>query len=491
MPRRSLRRAVLLALCWLALVVVSGVAAELSMARSVHLDVVRLFEELREVALARAVVEELRGVATWQQAVPDGDAQSHPLVMADVRQHCAAATATLQRFARASDPSAPEHDDDERALFTRVRETLQQLRRGFAAGRTLGEMEGEVTAALHAANAIAHAVDSESRQIGAELDRRTDRMFLLLVVLGIASVLTVGALGWLLSRRVLQPVEDLRAVTERFGQGELDLEPAVHRNDELGQLAHAFGTMAGELHRSRVELERRVEERSKEVLRSARLAELGTLAAGIAHEINNPLASIVACSDGMLRDLERGGDGRGMAEYLQILRKEAMRARDITSTLLRLAHQDERGREVFDIGEQASEVVKLFAHQAKASGVTVRVDCAAGEDLRIEGDPAEWRQVFFNLLRNALDASPSGGSVDLRVCRRGADLEITLCDAGSGIPPELRERVFEPFFTTKSPGAGTGLGLAIVHRIVTAHGGHILVDDGDPGARITIRVGAV
>jgi len=481
----------LLALVPLAVVVFGGVALELSMARHVHHDVVRLFEELREVALARALVEELHGVDNWQRAVPSADARSQPMIIADVQRHTEAAIATLRRFPRDLDPSDDVHVDEESRLLERILTQLRAIEAGLRDDRPLGEMTEQVELALNAANAIEHAVDVESREIGTSLDGRTDTMFQVLVVLGICSIVTVGALSWILLRRVLQPVEELRDVTERFGRGELDLKPEIMRNDELGQLAQAFKTMAGDLRRSQIDLQQRVEERSREVLQSAKLAQLGTLAAGIAHEINNPLASIVACSDGLLRDLARGGgDPAGMQEYLEILRKEAMRARDITATLLRFAHQDQAGRERFDLGAQVAEIATLFTHQVEARGVSLTVERDPGEALEIDGEPGEWRQVFFNLLRNALDASPAGSTITIRARRDGGDVELEVEDRGEGIPKELREQVFEPFFTTKGPGKGTGLGLAIVHRIVVAHGGSIRIDGNEPGTRFTIRVPA-
>jgi signal transduction histidine kinase len=246
--------------------------------------------------------------------------------------------------------------------------------------------------------------------------------------------------------------------------------------------------MAGKLLQSRAELEQRVDERSREVLRTAQLAQLGTLAAGIAHEINNPLASIVAGADGLLRELDRSGrSDEGMREYLQILRKEGLRARDITVRLLRFARQDKPRREPVRLPDEAREVAAMFGHQLADAGVALQL-VGADDAPAILGDPAEWRQVLFNLLRNALDASPRGGVITVAFGRDHDDALLVVQDQGTGIPPELVDRIFEPFFTTKEPGRGTGLGLAIVHRIVTAHGGRIGVQNGEQGAVFTIHV---
>ena len=225
--------------------------------------------------------------------------------------------------------------------------------------------------------------------------------------------------------------------------------------------------MAGRLRQGRQELELRVEQRSREVLRSARLAQLGTLAAGIAHEINNPLASIVTCSDGLLRELDRGtSTPQSLRDYLQILQKEAMRARDITVRLLHFARHDEPRREAVDLLHEAREVGAMFAHQLQDRQVILRCAGAAEPSPTFVGDPAEWRQVLFNLLRNALDASPAGGTISLTVQQHGEHVRLVVRDQGAGIPASEVDRIFEPFYTTKAPGQGTGLGLPIVLRIV-------------------------
>jgi signal transduction histidine kinase len=265
----------------------------------------------------------------------------------------------------------------------------------------------------------------------------------------------------------------------------------VQQPDELGELATAFRTMAERLRQGRQELEQRVEQRSREVLRSAQLAQLGTLAAGIAHEINNPLGSIVACADGLLRDLAAPGprDLEAVRDYLQILRKEALRARDITVRLLRFARHEPTRRETVWLGAEVDEVKALFEHQLRDAGLTLQV-LGDGHGPPIHGDAAEWRQVLLNLLRNALDASPRGGTIRLELGTSDGEAWLAVRDEGHGIPAADLDRVFEPFFTTKQPGAGTGLGHAIVHRIVTAHGGTITAANDAPGSRFTIRVPA-
>jgi signal transduction histidine kinase len=343
-----------------------------------------------------------------------------------------------------------------------------------------------LAASRHAAASLAAAIERESRDVGDHLDRGSDAMRQLLLLLGGAGLLTLGMLGWSLLRRVLQPVDDLRHAAIRLGSGDLAVEIPRHRDDELGDLAGAFRAMARQLRANRDELEARVVARTQEALRSARLAQFGALAAGVAHEINNPLASIVAAADGLLRSARSdGGADPAQVEYLQILRKEALRAKDITTRLLRFAREDQGRRAPIRLADEIREVAAFLGHQLQQAGLRLELDLAAA-DAVIEGDAEEWRQALLNLLRNAMDASPSGGAIRLQLAYADGGLRLAVADEGPGIAAALRQRVFEPFFTTKPTGQGTGLGLAITHRIVEAHGGRIYVADAPVGARICI-----
>lgn len=490
--RGSLRTAVLWAFVPLCLVASSGVAALWFDARAVHVDLQRLFEELREVSLTRSLLDEIHGFQHWVRTVPEGRASTHQLVASDLHRHLDAARATYARFSQPDDPSMAEHHDEEAGTLARILESLDEAGRRLDADRTFAELAEPLKIAVHGAEALSHTVDNESREIGDQLDHRSTGRLEAIVLLGAASLATVAWLGYFLLRRVLVPVRDLRTGAVEFGHGRLDVAIPVRHSDELGELAATFSAMASAVRKGREELEQRVEERSREVLRTAQLAELGTLAAGIAHEVNNPLASIATCAEGLLR--ETAGDGpidrAHLRDYLQIVRNEAMRTRDLTARLLRFARHDAGRRETVWLGTELREVSAMFEHQFADAGV--RLDVVADvPGPAILGEPAAWRQVLLNLLRNALDATPRGGTVTATAGREGAEVLLEVSDTGTGIAPETLDRVFEPFFTTKGPGQGTGLGLAIVHRIVTDHSGSIRAGNGPAGgARFTVTLPA-
>jgi len=287
---------------------------------------------------------------------------------------------------------------------------------------------------------------------------------------------------------VLAPLAQLEEAARRFGEGHTDLRLSIRHRDELGTLAVTMQTMAGRIRAHQHDLEARVAQRSRELLRTARLADLGTLAAGVAHEINNPLAAIATCAEGLLRGEAAGSgtaDGR-MHEYLQIIGKEAMRARDTTARLLAFARPESGRREPVWLARELREVAAMLDHSGRARGV--RIDVAAPTpDEPVLGDAADLRQVLFNLLKNALDASPAGGSSGLSLLVRDDRVQVEVTDQGAGIDSSLGDRIFEPFVTTKEPGAGTGLGLAISHRIVTDHGGSLRAENrAEGGARFVV-----
>ncbi|MEY4672913.1 MAG: hypothetical protein RL148_697 [Planctomycetota bacterium] len=485
-PRPGVRQSLWRDLAWafapLCAVAVVGMTVVTVDARHVHRDLQRMFEEMREVSLSRALLDELRGIEQWVDAVPEGRAGTHALAFADVRRHLEDAKATLARYGKEADPSVPEHDEEEDQSTARIVAALDAVEAGLGADSTLAELRKPLELAVHGTKVLSDTVAQETREIGTDLDRRSSRLTEFVLVLAVAIVGTLAWLGSRLRSRVLVPLRELQLNTAMVAHGRQPRPMELRHDDEVARLASAFDEMARQVRNAREDLEQRVEQRSREVLRTARLAELGTLSAGIAHEVNNPIASIAACAEGLLRDLDKGKgtDERHQREYLEIIRKEAMRTRDITARLLGFARQDVRSSVAVALGDELREVSAMFGHQFESAGVRLAIDAAPAE-ATVTGDPAELRQVLFNLFRNALDASPRGATVDVGLAVEDGTAVLEFSDRGPGIRPEDMERIFEPFFTTKAPGKGTGLGLAIVHRIVTGHGGRITAANREGG----------
>ncbi len=217
-----------------------------------------------------------------------------------------------------------------------------------------------------------------------------------------------------------------------------------------------------------------------------RLASIGTLAAGIAHEINNPLAVMLAAAE---TALVAKGDADGPAVCEQSLRSivaQAKRAARITRDLLRFARDEATTSTVEDLNEVVRTAARHMHKIAEGHEVAIKLDLFP-EPLFLSMRPTEIEHVIINLLKNAVEASQRGSIVGLRTDRKDQRLLVTVRDNGEGIQPDHLGRVLDPFFTTRSPGHGTGLGLTLVHRIVTNHEGSVDIQSRHHGGT-TVRV---
>jgi two-component system NtrC family sensor kinase len=224
-------------------------------------------------------------------------------------------------------------------------------------------------------------------------------------------------------------------------------------------------------------------EMQEQLSRTRRLATVGQLAAGVAHEINNPLAAITTCAEATLRDIRSDTEAAALAAtrdwtfYLEEIVRQALRCKEITRGLLDLSRQRRARRAACDINMVAAQCARLAEQRAGAVGaevtVAVNLDTEVGE---LATDAGMLRQVLDNLLSNALDAVGERGQITVSTVREGERVTIEVADNGHGIPPEVLVRIFDPFFTTKDPGRGSGLGLAICYTLAEALGGALTVE---------------
>jgi two-component system NtrC family sensor kinase len=284
-------------------------------------------------------------------------------------------------------------------------------------------------------------------------------------------------------------------VTDKRGTGEFGKEDEQFATTLAAQAAIAIenASLYEQLRRSYEELKQ-----SQDLLvRQEKLASLGRLAAGVAHELNNPLSSVAGFAEALQRRTAELGvrSGCGIAEcqdYLGLIQSEVGRAAGIVRRLLDYARQREPTVDAVDLGRVVRDAVAFVERQARLANREIRVR-TPDEPCEVLGDAPMLQQVFLNLLTNALDAVEGGGEVEVTVQRApeppGAGwVEVAVRDTGIGIPPENRVRVFDPFFTTKSVGKGTGLGLAISQSIVEQHHGTIEVESEGPMRGATVRV---
>lgn len=224
-----------------------------------------------------------------------------------------------------------------------------------------------------------------------------------------------------------------------------------------------------------VELEARVEERTAQALQSAKMAAVGQLAAGVAHEINNPLGIILGFAQSAVK---RTQDTDVLALPLKSIEREALRCKNLVENLLIFSRQNGGNKKefaAFDFNDAISQALGIVETQAKVKSIEIVKN--TGPLSPFHGDMNQLQQVMVNLANNAMDAMPDGGRLAVRTRiefkegARGIVLEVE--DNGSGIPEEIRSKIFNPFFTTKEVGKGTGLGLSLVYEIVRGHGGTI------------------
>jgi PAS domain S-box-containing protein len=239
--------------------------------------------------------------------------------------------------------------------------------------------------------------------------------------------------------------------------------------------------------RELVEVHRELESVQSQLVQAAKIASLGRLAAGVAHEINNPLAGILIYAELMQRDL---GENVALRENMEVIIHQTMRCQQIVQRLLDFSRQSLGEKKLFDINAIIRRGVELISHQALFHNIQVNLNLDP-ELPHLVGDPGQLQQVFTNLLLNAADAMAGRGEITV-TAEPNPDKDaviITFADNGPGIPPEIRDKIFEPFFTTKPPGQGTGLGLSIVYGVIQRHDGVISVDCPDTGgARFIIRL---
>jgi two-component system NtrC family sensor kinase len=285
------------------------------------------------------------------------------------------------------------------------------------------------------------------------------------------------AIAAFLANRLTRPLSQLAARVDALGSSAAAGPAPISAPGEIGALARRFEEMA-----------RRVAEREKmaaALRRGEQLASVGALAAGVAHEINNPLTTILGYASLLLEDLPAGDANR---PRLELVADEARRVQQIVRTLLDHARLDAGPpkKEPLDANQLVERTIALLRPTLKQHRVQVSSELASALP-RPDGDPRRIEQVLVNLAQNGAHAMAGGGTLTFRTAPVGAGFVVEVTDTGPGIPPGDLEKIFEPFYTTKGPGVGTGLGLAIARQLVEESGGRIEVAS-DPGHGATFRV---
>ena len=295
-----------------------------------------------------------------------------------------------------------------------------------------------------------------------------DLLALSLVLLAAAALLS---LFW--SRRLTRPIEQLSEATRMVGQGRFEIEVKAGTGDEIGALADSFNGMAGELKNR----EKALKDLYGQLVQSEKMAAFGSLGAGIAHEVKNPLAGILGITQLSLRGVE---SGHLLEKNLKIIEKETKRCKSIIENLLRFARQEQVEFSEVDVTQVMADALAIVDHQLGINSIKVEQDLEKGMRT-CRGNANQLQQVLMNLMINAQQAmagAPGTVKLSARKVDRGA-LELRVSDTGPGIAKDIQQRIFDPFFTTKPAGQGTGLGLSVTYGIIKEHGGEIRLESGE------------
>lgn len=318
--------------------------------------------------------------------------------------------------------------------------------------------------------------------------------------LGLGIVLATGGAVFAAIRVVMRPMDGFLSAIKRIGQGHIDERVPIQSDDEVGELAREFNRMADQLEASYATLEERVHERTRALERSqsqlvqaSKLAALGELVGGIAHEVNNPVGIIVMRLASLRPEAESLNLPEDVREDLNVILRQAEKIAQITSGLLAFSRQTPFSPKPSDLNKTVSNAVSLIENVLRNKGIVYQ-PALQNELPSVQMDATRIEQVLLNLFNNAMDAMPGGGALyvatELFEDADGAPrVRVRVRDTGEGISPEHMDRLFDPFFTTKEVGKGTGLGLAISYGLIREHGGDIKVESslGD-GAEFCIEL---
>lgn len=331
------------------------------------------------------------------------------------------------------------------------------------------------------------SLESEKRQSAALL--KNVKVLLVISLFSYAVTIYCGF------RWISNPLRTIAGGASRIANGDTDyrLSLVTQWDDEFAELTSNFNRMADRFQESEDNLSAKVEERSRQLVRSERLAGVGFLAAGVAHEINNPLSAISMAAESLqMRLLEQldpdGSDTKEAMDRLEMIQRESRRCGQITRRLLDFSRNEKQEKRPNDLTTVIQEVLDMVRPMGRFSDR--RIEFSHPSPVTAEINASQMKQVVLNLVANGLQATGSGGTVRIRIEEQTDWVVLEVSDDGQGMKPETIVHLFEPFYSTKETGQGTGLGLSITHRIIEDHHGTIDPFSEGPGkgSRFSVRL---
>ena len=319
---------------------------------------------------------------------------------------------------------------------------------------------------------------------------QTQRILLVTILFGI---LLSSWLVWFFVQRATEPLRELQESATAVGRGDFSRRVKILSDDEFGKLAEAFNQMTENIEISQAKLKHTVETlktTQSQLIQSEKLSAVGEFVAGVAHELNNPLAAVMGFSE-MLKNAEVGEKNR---RHVELIYKSAERCQKIVQSLLSFARRQAPERKPVQVNKLTEDVLEMVAYPLRTSNVKV-ISHFSPKLPMVLADGHQIQQVILNVINNArqaIEAHQNSGRITVTTHHDSGKVRISIHDNGPGIKPENLRRIFDPFFTTKEVGKGTGLGLSLCYGIIHEHGGHIsATSEPGHGATFTIELPAL
>ncbi len=312
------------------------------------------------------------------------------------------------------------------------------------------------------------------------------------VLLGVAAMATIFFIMSRFRKRIIHPLETLVEGSRQVANGNFGFRIKMDSEDEVAELGDALNEMTANFQEIKSDLNRQVQQRTKEVVRSEKMASVGFLAAGVAHEINNPLATIAWSAESLesrihdILDPAAGTDQdtidseiADMKKYLRRIQDEAFRCKGITAGLLDFSRMGDPTKAETNLTPLIDAVIEMVKPLSKYRGRNIVFNAQPSVFAIV--NEQEMKQVALNLITNALGSVEENGTVTIELNRKGPSAILSVTDDGCGMDEEVQKHLWEPFFTRRRDGQGTGLGLSITYQIIEEHGGRITAQSDGPG----------
>lgn len=318
----------------------------------------------------------------------------------------------------------------------------------------------------------------------------------MIFVAGFAFLATI-LISTFISHEFVSPIKKLAKATTEIMMGDYEHPIEIRSKDEIGQLAQEFDAMRQSLRQKitqlgqqNVELEealKKLEATQEELVRSEKLAATGKITAQLSHELNNPIHNIQSCLETAQKKISKNGDAK---EFIDLAYDEVLRIGDLVRQMLDFYRPAANGKHPVQVNKILKEVIKSSEHLFEENDIKIKLDLDPDlSEIKATGD--QLKQVFLNLILNAVDAMPAGGKLQITTRTNERNVSIIFEDTGSGIEAQYLNKIFDAFFTTKEKASGVGLGLSVSYGIIRSHGGKILVQNKiSKGAKFTVQLPA-